>query len=258
MKDNNKTIPLTKYMILTTAVLFLLLSLVLAPLYVYTSSNYTTSVTAIPELVEGVIDLADISAFALCYSLIIFASVVCSTKKAAVLSGIYIVACAIRRGLDLLITFLTYNYIEGLDVASVAFSLIMESAQVLLVLLVATRAAKSYNMQRVNLKKAAQHLGSQVKVDALEFNKIYSGTNPMHSTMLVAGIILSVIKIISRIRYDIFYASVYGAPSTASEILIMVFYYLFDIFVCIVFYTVCWLFLSKLCERNKKLTEISE
>ncbi|MBE6576580.1 MAG: hypothetical protein E7653_00395 [Ruminococcaceae bacterium] len=258
MKKNTQTVPLIKYMILATSVLFLLLSLVLAPLYVYTASDFTVSVTAIPELLDSVIELTEVFAFALCYSFIIFAAIIYSAKKAAVLSGIYIAACFIRRALDLLITFLTYNYIDGLDISSVVFAVIMESAQVLVVLLLATRAAKAYHMQRAELKKAAQHLGSQLNGDPLGFNKIFSKANPMHSTMLIAGIMLSVIKIISRIRYDIFYASVYGAPSSGAEIITMIVYYFFDVFVCVGFYVICWLLLSKLCEKNKKLTEISE
>ncbi len=258
MKKDTKSLPLTRYMMIITAALFALLSLVLAPLYVYTSSDFTVSVTAIPELLEAVIDFIDILAFALCYSLVIFAAVIYSVRKAASLSVVYIAACVIRRALDLLTTYLTYNYIEGLDVASVIFSVIMESAQVLLVLLLASRAANSYYMRRASLKKAAHQLGSQINVDTIEFSKVYSRENPMHLVMLASGIMLSVIKLLSRIRYDVFYASVYGAPSTASEIIVMIVYYFFDIFVCVAFYAVCWLFLSKLCEKNKRLTEISE
>ena len=251
MKKDIKQLPLSKYMILTTAIIFALLSCVFMPLYVSSSSNVIMSVTAIPEIIKAASDLFEIVAFALCYSIIIFAAMTYSTKKAVSLSVIYVSACVLRRVIDLLITFILNSYIASDDILSVVFYLLMETAQVAFVLLVAIHVAKNYQMRRAELKKAARHLGSPVKVYAIDFDKVYSGSNPMHRIMLSAGVMLSIIRILSRIRYDIFY----GAPTSTAEIITMVVYYLFDIFVCIGFYAISWFVLSKMHEMNKKLSD---
>ena len=106
-------------------------------------------------------------------------------------------------------------------------------------------------MENAQLKKAALRLDSQIHESATDFSCIYSKRNPLQRVALKTGIMLSVIKIITRIRYDI----MYGAPSGISEILIMVVYYLSDVLVFAVFYAICWIFLSKLCSQKPETTE---
>ena len=64
------------------------------------------------------------------------------------------------------------------------------------------------------------------------------------------GIILSAVKIVSRIIYDLSY----GAPDNAKEILTMVIYYFSDVLICVIFYALCWLLFSTLYKRDKSLT----
>jgi hypothetical protein len=128
----------------------------------------------------------------------------------------------------------------------------MESAQILLVLLFATIAARSYHEHMSEMKKATRQIGSQNNVNAIDFSRVYIHYNPIHKTMLKAGIMLSVIKLAMRVRYDVFY----GAPSGAAEIITMIVYYFFDIFVCVIFYAICWLFLSKLCARHNDIKDL--
>lgn len=249
-KTSEKSLPLNLYMIIITASIFLLMSLVVVPLTVQARSDVVLQVTALPEILEIFGQIIDISAFALCYSLIIFACFFYPRKRLSIFLT-YIAACFLRRGIDLLITYFTYKWIELLDIESVLFTFFMESIQALVMFLIASTAGAKYQQRRVELKKAAQLLGSQTDVYNIKFEKVFSKSNPLQVIMLFSGIMLSAINVGMRIYYDI----IYGAPTSAAEVLIIVLYYCLDLSVCIIFYSMCWFFLSALIDKNDKITE---
>lgn len=235
-------------MALSCAVIFSLITFVLNPIYVSVASDIITSVTIIPSLVELLIDSLDILAFVIAYSLIIYSAATKNASYAIKLCGIYILGCLLRRMATLL---MSIGSISQNDILSVVVYFMLEGIQAVIVTAIATSAAKKFHFTAAQMEKAARQLGDFSNYKDLEFTRVYSRSNPLQSSALKAGIMLSAVKIISRIIYDISY----GAPDGASEILTMVIYYFSDILICVIFYTLCWLIFSRLYKTDSTLKE---
>ena len=245
LKTNKKDV-LYYIMVISCVILFSLSSLVITPIYVNVSTNIVTSVTALPAILEIILEILDILAFAFCYATVIYSACMRTFSKTLRLCIIYVTACFVRRCASLLITGIIYSGVSDTDIFSVILYLILETAQIAIVATLANSAAKKYHERRVEIKKAADIVGDVRNIPKIDFSKVFSKDNPMLVSVLKSGILLSAIKIVTRIIYDINY----GAPSGFSEILIMSVYYFSDLLICVIFYTVCWLFLSKLYRKE--------
>ena len=248
LKKYNKYHPFI-LMTVFCAVMFSITSLILSPIYVLVSSDITLYVTVLPTVIEIVLELCETLTFALCYSLVIFTASVKKFSNAAGVCGIYVAASVIRRSFDLAISALTYGSIDSTDITNVIVYVTLETAQIAIIL----AASMIFSTKYKRKKKATQQLSVRnddlCNTDGLDFNKVYDRENPMMSSALVGGIMLSALKIGMRINYDRKYIKVFGTPSGISEILTMVVYYMSDILVSAIFYALCWLILSKLLKR---------
>ena len=249
--DTKGTPRLGLIMTLTCVIIFSLVTFLLTPVYVYVASDIVTSVTVIPDILEILLDLADIAAFAVCYSLIIYSATLRPSSVTYKLCGIYIASSLIRRAASLLITYLYDGYIFSDDIFSVLLYFLLETVQVAAVAMIASSVAKKYYIRSAQIKKAARITGDFLKAENIDFDRVYAYGNPLLNSALKVGIILSAIKIISRVIYDISY----GAPSGIAEVLTMTVYYLSDIFVCVIFYALAWLILSKLYANDSSLKD---
>ena len=246
LKKYNKYHPFI-LMTVFCAVMFSITSLILSPIYVLVSSDITLYVTVLPTVIEIVLELCETLTFALCYSLVIFTASVKKFSNAAGVCGIYVAASVIRRSFDLAISALTYGSIDSTDITNVVVYVTLETAQIAI-----TLAASMIFCAKRNKKETQQISGRDddlCNTYGLDFNKVYDRENPMMSSALVGGIMLSSLKIGMRINYDRKYIKVFGTPSGISEILTMVVYYMSDILVSAIFYALCWLILSKLLKR---------
>ena len=77
----------------------------------------------------------------------------------------------------------------------------------------------------------------------LPAKKIYSKKNALQVSALCAGGILSAVKIVSRIIYDIDY----GAPESLIEVCSMVLFYSLDVLVAIISYVIIIVVLAMIC-----------
>ncbi len=252
MENKQMKIKLGTLTVLCCAIIFAVITFIIEPISVITLSDITLSSTILPRFVSIVLELAETAAFALCYSVIIFASVTRTQGSGFAFLGIYAAACLVRRVCVLCITYFTYNYIDSTDIFSVCTVLVFEYVMAIAVTLVASIVGKHYRADLAELKKAARIAGDSSNVEIVErpeFTSVFSKHNPLQLCMLVSGIMLSAVKLGMRINSDIKYNSFYGAPSSVSEILIMVVYYLSDILVCAIFYALSWLITAKLCKN---------
>ena len=235
------------FMAVSCAVIFSLIAFVLNPIYVSVASNIVTSVTLLPAFMELLIDSLDIIAFVIAYGLIIYSATTRCSSVAVKLCGIYIIACLVRRIATLI---MSVSSISSEDILSVVVYFLLEGIQAIVVTTLAISAAKAFHVKAAQMEKAARHLGDSSKYRDLEFTCVYSKHNPLQLSALRTGIILSAVKIASRIIYDLSY----GAPKDAREILTMVIYYFSDVLICVIFYALCWLLFSTLYKRDKRLT----
>ena len=236
------------FMAVSCAVIFSLIAFVLNPIYVSVASNIVTSVTLLPAFMELLIDSLDIIAFVIAYGLIIYSATTRCSSVAVKLCGIYIIACLVRRIATLI---MSAGSISGEDILSVVVYFLLEGIQAVVVTALAVSAAKSFHVKAAQMEKAARHLGDSSKYRDLEFTCVYSKHNPLQRSALRTGIILSAVKIASRIIYDLSY----GAPQDAREILTMVIYYFSDVLICVIFYALCWLLLSTLYKKDRNISD---
>ncbi len=249
MENKQRNLKLGAFTILSCAIIFAVITFILEPISVLTLSDITVSQTILPRIVAIVLELAETAAFAFCYSVIIFAAVVRSTRSGFAFFGIYAAACLVRRACVLLITFLTYRYIDENDIFGVCAALAFEYIMAFAVSTVAVVLGNRYRDNCKEIQKAARIAGDSSVNLSLEFTSVFSKKNPLQVAMLTAGIILSAVKLGMRISSDIKYSSFFGAPTGVGEILIMIVYYLSDILVCAIFYALSWLIITKLQKR---------
>ena len=238
---------LSKLLILTTAALFSLNSLILSPLYTYSCIEF--SFTVIPEIIEIVIDILDVITYALCFSIIIYSIFRFSCKGSFHITIIYCAAVFLKYTANLIITFIIDSYIGFSDLWYVLIYFILDLFLLILILSFASYFIKNYYKQKTVLEKANNRLGiknTSVKEEIFSSGRIFSKKNPLQLSALTMGIIMSVTKILSRIRFDIYV----GAPSSLSDTLWMITYYISDILIIPVMYTVAWLVFSHLEKKD--------
>ncbi len=252
MKNNTKKdgVRLVAFMALSCAVLFSVITFIIEPVSVFALSDITVRDTLLPNIIDIIRDLAENAAFAFCYSAIIYAAVKRSTRAAWGLLGIYALGCLLRRACVLLMTYITYSYIDATDILSVCAALLFEYILALAVTLFSVNIGKGYRTRTAQTEKAARIKGDLSLVPRIEFDSVFSKDNPLELCALIAGILLSAVRIAMRIETDIKYTLVYGAPSIG-EILIMIVYYMSDILVCAIFYALSWYILSRLTQKER-------
>ena len=100
-------------------------------------------------------------------------------------------------------------------------------------------------------KKAAIRLGDLSLKAKLDFSSVFSPKNPLHVSALFSGAMISVVNVLQRIVYDVFY----GAPMDLSDLLIMIAYYLIDILLGLVIYAGIWFISAFLFKADQIISE---
>ncbi len=247
-KIKNGKLHLNIFMCVCLAIIFALITLVIEPLYISCISNITLRVTVIPNALSVLLHLAEVLAFSVCYSIIIYTAHKSGTRSAFGVFGVYALACLVRRLCVLLISFIMYSSIYVDDVFSTAAAFVFECLLALIVTLVTTRMAASYGERQAKIKKAAAITGDLSSVTEIEFNSAFSKSNPLMMCSLVCACILTAYNLLSRIITDV--TSEIGQIS-ASTIVVMIAVYIFEILLGVILYTLCWLILSKIHSKDK-------
>ncbi len=204
---------LKKYVIISTAVLFSLISLVLSPLFSATANNIAYKYTAIPEIILILIELLRLAATVLSFSAVIFSVRKFGAKASSGLALIYIIALFIKCAADAAMTVIIFNVLNVSEIISITTTFFIDLAIFLIAILFA--------------------YGS------------YKKKNNVNGTIIKTGILIALSKIIPRIFYDISY----GAPTDLTDLLWMVTYYLSDVLTGAVF-AVLSIFLLKYLHKK--------
>ena len=223
-------------------VMYIFTQLILTPIYTLILSNKVYQSTVLPYILKLILSFAEILTFGICFSIVIYTAVIHKARTATAVCGIYIAASVIRRAAALGVSFLMYDFIDKRDIFNVSLPIIIEAVQIFTVLLATYLAAKRY---RQALHSYVARIGDAEKFERLELTSVYDSKNPLLVGTLTSFIMLAIINVSMRIYSDIGY----GAPTGASEIFVMIAYYLFDILICVILYTVCWITISKLLSK---------
>ena len=242
-----RPLPLKTIMALSCVVMFTLTTL-LTQLYVVLDTNILTRNEILLFIINVInTDLLENIAFAIFYSVIIYCAIRYSTKKLIAVCGIYLGLSVVRRGVSVLLTYLTFR---ELDYVNPLIYLAIEAIQMLLVVLISTSVGNSHKETLAEKKKAARRTGSLYSDSSLSFNSVFSFENPLMMCALISGIMLSAINIGMRISSDITYTIAHGAPEGVAEIILIIAYYLSDVLVLALVYAISWLILRTLVRKD--------
>ncbi len=238
MLNSNKTRKrLSRTLIISAAILFSLISFVLSPLYTYTCSDVLYAVTALPEIIEIVIDITEVVAYAVCFATIIYSIFKFSLGSSVKLMVTYCAAVFLKYTANLIISFIWDGAVSTPDFVYVFVYFALDAVILLTIVAFSSSFIRKYHEKRTVTKKSNNTLGKatpSIQEELFDGKKIFILSNPLHRSALAAGIVLSAIKIVTRILFDISL----GAPTSVSDTLWMITYYVSDILIAIIVYAI--------------------
>lgn len=218
---SNEIIKATKkrlrlYVILTTLVLFGLSCFVLSPLYVSLSSNIVYRDSLLSDFLNLVNNVFYIAVYTVCFSAFIYSVYKCGTKRSVSLTVVYCVAVIIRYMANIAVQTITDGVFPSFaDLYPAILGCVFDILIAFAILWIA----------HLCLKDKAQD-------SCLPFEKLYLHSNSLQRASLFTGILLSSIKVLTRVIYDLGY----GAPTSILDLLRMIVYYLSDLLICVIIY----------------------
>ena len=148
-----------KYIILTCIILMGVNSLILSPLYVVCSTDILFKTTVLPDVIHFLITIVTTLTYAICFSFMAL-SVTLASVSASVISFVaFVIALVCREAIDLLMTFILYNYIDNVDVFSSISHLLLDGGMMVGVMILSSVIAKRFYMSKAELRRAEITLG---------------------------------------------------------------------------------------------------
>ena len=198
----------------------------------------------LPFAMRILLELFDVAIFAGAYFCIVYAFFRMEAKKAWLFPILYLLLALVRRALTLLIQFIQVQYVGSDDILSLVLYYAFDAIQLFIVL-----AIIIYEVHKCKSFIKAHEEASLAAPAFLPFTTVFDKNNPLQMCSLKLAIMISGIKIFTRIISDLYY----GAPESLAEALIMVAYYASDLLNGVVFYTILWFLFSHI---NKKETAL--
>ena len=219
-----------KFLLLFCGIIFALNSLILKPVYIIVSSDIILANSLLLTLLESLMLLCDISAFSSAFAAIIYSVFFRKNAKLADLILTYSLLVFARVLVDIVMTAIVNHAIDFTDIWSVLFYIVLETLQLSVVLVLAKR----------QLKKAP------LADNSLNIKKLFSETTPIKRSALHGAILLSAIKIATRIVFDVFY----GLPESIVEVASMVLFYTADILIILLAYIAIMLVIRTIHKKD--------
>ena len=210
------------------------LFVLLARLYTVSCTDIVLMYTALPEVLEILVNTLECAIFAIAYAILIW---IAYRKPAEGLRKYVVVyACSVlfKYLANYLVTWLTDTGMSAQylleNLSYILIYTAIELLQAALVLIVIVRTMKGYHAFIARQMRIAANL-PDVTVDArsyvFPFTKLLTLQNPLQKCALAGGAVVALLKMISRLIYDISY----GMPTSVADGLWIVVYYLLDLFV---------------------------
>ena len=209
------------------------LFVILARVYTVSCSNIVLMYTAWPEVFEILVNLVECSLFGIAYAILIYTAYRFPENRLTTFVMVYFGSVLFKYVANYLVTWITDT---GMSVDYLLHNLLyiliftaIELLQAALILLILRATMKSYHAFVAQQQRIAANLpGTEVSVRtyAFPFSALFSLKNPLQKCAFWSGFFISAFKMVSRLIYDISY----GLPSSVTDALWMVIYYLLDIF----------------------------
>lgn len=244
-----------KKIIIITLVIFLTLpvlinTLLIVPLYATLEADAAYKGSLITVIIKYVQDFLDLCAFSVSYALIIFSTLLLSSRFTALTVIFYSAVYILQIPLKLLMNIAVYGTLGTssdiiIDLIYLGIYFGLQMLQLLLVYVFARVDSDKFKCYAASVLSAKKTTGIK---KILPFSKFVDWNNPLlRSTMKMSLLVLG-IKIASRIVNDISY----GAPKSIGEALIMLVYYFSDLIYGVVAYVAAAFTISAFYDKIKK------
>ncbi len=201
--------------------------------YSSVSNNIVYMNSFLMYVIEIGLQILDIAIYSVAFSFFVYATHRYTLRGALPFFGIYVGLTALRRVASLLLELLLSGAIGADDVSSVIIYFLLDFLTCGIVVAIAAYEFKKFGRYLTEWKRIQRDLGNDPTPPALcPFEKVFSKKNPLQVCALKVGVLLSAVKIISRIIFDLYI----GAPTGISDLLIMIIYYLSDILIGVIVY----------------------
>jgi len=210
------------------------LFVLLARFYTVSCTDIALMYTALPEVLEILVNATECVIFAFAYAILIW--VAYRRPKCGIRRYVIGYACSVlfKYLANYLITWLTDTGMSAQylleNLSYILTYTVIELLQAALVLVVIVRTMKGYHTFIERQMRIAANL-PDVTVDArsyvFPFTKLLTFQNPLQKCALAGGAVVALLKMVSRLIYDISY----GLPTSVADALWIAVYYLLDIFV---------------------------
>ncbi len=219
------------------AVLILLQGAVCNPLYLYLSSDIMWRGTVWVQGLELLMTLLNYLFYWVSSATVIFAAVRFSRSAALRFVGVYAVLAVLHYPISSVCGYAVMGFPRASEFVSgqlggLLFSTVMDLVQMGLLLL------------------SFRFLGREkLYAVCLPFSRLLPKGNPVQGAALLGGVIPAAIRFLFRMYYDIFF---YGAPMGAGDLLVMLVYYLSDLFCILLGYFAILLLLNRFAREESR------
>ena len=212
---------------------FYILTVLLGIVYATVSNNIVYMNSFLMYTIEIGLQLLDLAVYSVAFAFFLYATHRYQLRGAIPFFGIYIGLTALRRVAALLLEILLSGSIGADDVWSTVIYFALDLLTCFIVIAIAALEFKKYRTHLKEWQKLQRNLGNDAQPPALyPFEKLFSRKNPLQVCAIKVAILLSVVKIFSRLIFDLYI----GAPTGISDLLIMIIYYLSDILIGVIVY----------------------
>ncbi len=228
-------------------VLFVLHVAVLSPAAFRVNNDVMYSEGYLPMVFEIALQLTYLSCYIILFSFIALAVLRGGAPAGARYFLIFLCLTLLRYALNI---FCSYMYEGGIpssgdvimtDALDGLFAFVLDSAQAAFCLWMCSWRIKKAEARYEAAQRWAEKHGDKSRAEeynTLKWGKVFGLSNPIQLSLFLSASLIALIKIGSRLIYDISLAGIEGAPETA-EIPLMAAYYISDIIFGLLIYVGC-------------------
>ena len=234
-------------------VLALFYALICTPVYIFLASDVTLANTVLPQIWDVVQDATQLAFYWISFAFVIYLSAKFSIRESRPMLGVFACCSFGRYFLSLMAGYVLLAGSSGWDslgedllyllIDLLGDALLMGLVFILIVLIL--KPKKIYDSE-LDPSAKQEHV--------LHFPSLFDRSNAVLRCILFAALVPAVLRIASRIRFDLFF----GAPQNKADLIWMILSYCGDICSWLIGYLVIFLVIHRMNQADEPPTKVSE
>lgn len=214
--------------------LYSLYCFVLLPLSTKFNSNIVYADTLLPAIMEFIYTIVELLAVSFGYASIVYIVYRFGLAKCRKVFDIILIASLYKYVANTVVSWFDGGFYSDELLTDILNMIIYTALDVLQALIVGFAAYKiigKFDSGYTVAKKSAEKLDGKYPerdTKVYPFSGLFNFKNPLIKSALAGGILIATVKILMRLWYDIIYTFYHGLPSSFSEVLYIIFNYVFD------------------------------